>query len=195
MILGREITLRGVLVGRYAVGEGSVRILLYTDALGLVFVLAKSAREERSKLRPHLQVGTVGTFTLVKGRDIWRVTGATDTTNTHFALAKNKKAQESAARVISTVRQFIRGEGNDPYFFAVLFEFLRALPTLTETTVPEAECAAVVRMLAALGYVRNNSVLNSFLEVAYDPETLSRVHSSRSALVRLINEGIAASGL
>ena len=43
--MSREITVRGVVIGRRPIGEGSARISLYTDALGLVSAVAKSARE------------------------------------------------------------------------------------------------------------------------------------------------------
>ncbi len=195
MSVAREVTVRAIVVARRSAGEGSVRISLYTDSLGLISALAKSAREERSKLRPHLQVGTTGVFSLVKGRDVWRVTGATSTENSYFALAGKKSAQEAAARVIAIVRQFIRGEGSDPYLFSVLFGFFRALPEMEEEYALEAECVAVLRVLAALGYVREDPHMTSFLDISYDAATLKQVRVSRASLVRLINEAISESGL
>ncbi|MBI3571983.1 recombination protein O N-terminal domain-containing protein [Candidatus Kaiserbacteria bacterium] len=195
MSVNRECTTRGIVVGRFAAGEGSVRVLLYSDALGLVSALAKSAREERSKLRPYLQVGTFGTFTLVKGKDVWRVTGATAAHNVHFALTGRTDAQETGARVLGTVRQFVRGEGSDPYLFSALSQCLSSLPAIPDTHIPAAECLAVLRMLAALGYVPQNRDTEEFLPVAYDARTLARAQRARAFLVRMINEAIAVSGL
>ncbi len=191
----REITAKGIVVARRAAGEGSVRVSLYTDALGLVTALAKSAREERSKLRPHLQVGTLGTYRLVKGRDIWRVTGATDTENIYFELGENDSAQKAAARVIQAVRQFVRGEGSDPYLFSSLIGFFETLPHIDERALPEAECVAVLRMLAALGYVAEDETTRAFLAASYDGALLEKARGSHRALVTRINEGINASGL
>ncbi len=191
----REITARGIIVARRSSGEGSVRVSVYTDALGLIAAVAKSAREERSKLRPHLQVGALGTFTFVKGRDVWRVTGAVDTKNVYFEVGGAKKTQETAARVIAAVRQFVRGEGNDPYLFSTLFDFFRSLPKISEERVIDAECLVMLRSLAALGYVREDPRMMDFLEIAYDDSMLQKTHASRTFLVRLINEGISASGL
>lgn len=195
MSVGREITVKGIVVGRRQSGEGSVRVSVYTDALGLISALAKSAREERSKLRPHLQVGTIGTFTFVRGRDVWRVTGAIKTSNVFFTLESNNFSKESAARVLKTVRHFIRGEGSDPYLFSVLFGFLRAIPFLEDRFVLDAECVAVLRMLSALGYVRDDEQAERFLSASYDVRSLEKVQHSRTHLVALINEGINASGL
>lgn len=195
MSVGREITVKGIVVGRRQSGEGSVRVSVYTDALGLISALAKSAREERSKLRPHLQAGTTGTFTFVKGRDVWRVTGAVRTSNVFFALGAKSDSQESVARVLKTVRHFIRGEGSDPYLFSVLFGFLNALPVLEDRFVVDAECVAVLRMLSALGYVRDDEQAHQFLSASYDTGSLEKAQRSRTHLVSLINEGINASGL
>lgn len=195
MSILREVTVRGVVVARRSAGEGSVRVSLYTDALGLMTALAKSAREERSKLRPHLQVGTTGTFTFIKGRDVWRIIGAVDTANSYFELAGNAPAQEASSRVMAIVRQFIRGEGSDPYLFSALFEFFRALPHLEERHIADAECIAVLRILSALGYVREDAHATPFLQISYHPSVLEEIHLSRPQLVRLINEGINESGL
>ncbi|MES2134655.1 MAG: recombination protein O N-terminal domain-containing protein [Patescibacteria group bacterium] len=191
----REVTARGIVVARRSAGEGSVRISLYTDSLGLVSALAKSAREERSKLRPHLQVGTTGVFTLVKGRDVWRIIGATNTENSYFSLSGKSDAQEASARIIAVVRQFIRGEGSDPYLFSALFGFFTALPPMDQEYVLEAECVTVFRVLSALGYVREELATQAFLDIAYDIGTLKAVRESRPTLVRRINEAISESGL
>lgn len=195
MSVNREITLKGIVVARRSSGEGSVRVSIYTDALGLVSALAKSAREERSKLRPHLQIGTLGTFTLVKGKDVWRVTGAVNTKNAYFTLLEKPEAQGASARVLGIVRQFIRGEGSDPYLFSALFAFFRALPDMETEYIPEAECIVVLRTLAALGYVGEDAHMMPFLEISYSPTLLRTVRVSRKSLIHLINEGISASGL
>lgn len=195
MYVKREVTTEGIIIGRHAAGEGSVRVSLYTQELGLVSGLAKSAREERSKLRMHLQVGTCGAFTLVKGRDVWRVTGATGTQNPHFELSGNTAAQEASARVLGVMRQFVRGESIDPYLFTVLSRFFEALQKIENEHVAAAEGVAVLRILAALGYVREDEFTKEFLPAEYHADMLTRAGAMRAPLIRTINEAIAASGL
>jgi len=190
-----ERTVRGIVVGRRSAGEGSARVFLYTDSLGLVSVLAKSVREERSKLRAHLVEGTCGVFTLVRGSSYWRVIGAVRCENAYFALGNRIVAKESAARVLGIVRQFVRGEGSDPYFFAALWDYLKALPTLPDGDVRLAECIVALKLLAALGYVGVNADIERFLDASYGEGTLAEAAKVRSQIVSAINEGIAASGL
>ena len=190
----RELTTRGIVVGRRSPRHGSVRVFLYSEALGLVSAIAKSAREERSQLRSHLQWGTYGNFMLVLGKETWRVKGVSHTANIFFELGERAAAKEAAARVLETVRQFIHGEEANPELFAALWQFLEALPRVSDDVLPDAEHLAALRILCALGYVGTPSALQ-FLGVAYEPEMLSRARSARGSLVRLINDGIAASGL
>ncbi len=195
MSSGHKFVLRGVVVRRAAAGDGSARVLLYTDAAGLVWAHVQSGREERSQLRAHLQIGTRGLFSLVKGRDVWRVTGISGTTNLHFALEGRTDAQKTLQRVLLFVRQFVRGEGSDPYFFTVLWGFLDSLSLLEGDALKDAEHAVVLRMLAALGYVEGGEKVSRYLHAAYDSETLADFSKDRKVMLAVINEGISASGL
>ena len=195
MSVNRNVVVRGIVVGRAGAGEGSLRVFLYTDALGLVSALAKSAREERSKLRPHLQNGTYGTFSLVKGRDVWRITGATETANLYFALADKRRLKEAAARFLQSIRKFIHGEGADERVFETLWQFAHALAEFEENETPEAETLAVLKLLSALGYVEGNTRLAPFIESPYTKELLAEAKTSRAVLIQTVNDAIAASGL
>ncbi|MBX9765246.1 recombination protein O N-terminal domain-containing protein [Patescibacteria group bacterium] len=195
MSSGHKYVLRGVVVRRAASGDGSARVLLYTDAAGLVWAHVQSGREERSQLRAHLQVGTRGLFSLVKGKDVWRVTGISGTENLHFTLSGRTEAQKTLQRVLLFVRQFVRGEGSDPYFFTVLWGFLDSLSLWNEEELKNAETAVVFRMLAALGYVEGGESVSHFLHASYAPDTLAGFSKQRKEVLGIINEGITASGL
>lgn len=195
MSIGHKVIARGIIIGRYAVGEGSAKVLMYTDALGLIWALSQSSRTERSQLRAHVQEGTRGTFSLLKGRDVWRITGATETANAHFDFRELPHVQKAAARVSAFVRQFVRGEGTDPYFFQTLWGFFESLPHRNADMLRDAECVAVLRMLAALGYVEGDTHVSPFLALSYDPPLLFEVGRLRPSLIKVINEGMSASGL
>jgi recombinational DNA repair protein (RecF pathway) len=195
MSSGPKLIVHGIVVGKSPVGDGSVRAHIYTDALGLISAYAKSAREERSQLRAHLEVGTHGYFYLVRGKNFWRLTGASKTMNAHFMLSEKKGAQEALSRVLSFVRQFVRGEGSDPYFYSALSHFVIEAPRISEEKVRGLECLTVLRMLATLGYVEDSRQVGPFLNLPYDESLLARVREARPALLKAINDGITASGL
>jgi DNA repair protein RecO len=189
----REITTRAMVLARHAAGEGSARVTLYTEDLGLVTALATSAREERSKLRAHLVVGTVGMFSLVKGKRDWRVIGAVRTQNIFYTCDRTDQ-KNSGARIIAMVRQFVHGEGSDPDLYSALIEFFNALPRLTDKDVIVAEYVAALNILAALGYVSPDPV-KEYLGANYSAALLAGAAQKKRTLVKAINDGISASGL
>ena len=193
-MLKREVHTRGVVAARMAAGEGSVRVLMYTEELGLVRAVAKSAREERSKLRPYLLPGTRGAYSLVKGKAEWRVTGAVDAHTTYYECARDDQ-RASAERVLSLIRKFVHGEGADQELFTALYRFLESLPSLPERAVQIAEYVAVLRILAALGYVAKTDGVEEFMSAEYTAALLARAEVRRKDLVTLINHGLGASGL
>jgi recombinational DNA repair protein (RecF pathway) len=192
-MLKREVHTRGVVVARRAAGEGSVRVLLYTEELGLVRAAATSAREERSKLRPHLLTGTRGTYSLVKGKAEWRVTGAVGCIHTYFETSE-RAAQETGERTVALIRQFVHGEGADEGLFAAVWELLVSLPTLGSKDIQIAEYVAVLRILAALGYVAKTGV-EVFIEADDTAALVARASDRKRDLVALINRGLGESGL
>lgn len=164
----REVTTRGIVIGRTQAGEGSLRAHLYTEELGLVSAIAKSAREERSKLRAYLTTGTCGMYSLVRGREYWRVTGAVGAV--HSLMRRDPEEQGASARVIGVVRQLVHGEGANAALFAAFWEFLHNTNPLV------AEHRAVAHILASLGYVAASDL-------------------DEPNLIEVINRGLAASGL
>ena len=192
-VLKREVHTKAVVIHRRAAGEGSVRVMLYTEELGLVTCIATSAREERSKLRAHLVAGTVGVYSLVKGKRDWRVMGAVRTINSMYVCVSDHE-RASIARILSMIRQFIHGEGRDADLYTALNEYVLTVPTLNDEDVVVAEYVAALNILAALGYVAPEPV-RSFLGAQYSAALLTAASKKRYALVRAINDGISISGL
>lgn len=182
-----------MVVARRAAGEGSVRVRIYTEELGLVTAVATSAREERSKLRPYLLAGTRGHYSLVKGRVEWRVTGAVGCLHTYYET-EERAAHECAARVLALLRQFVHGESRDTGLFLALWELIASLPTLNQKDIQIAEYVAVLRILAALGYVAKTGV-EEFIDAEYTAALLARASDRRREIVTVINHGLGASGL
>lgn len=195
MLKNHEVTTRAVVIGRMSSGEGSVRALIYTEHLGLVRALATSAREERSKLRAHLQVGTLGVFTLVKGAYDWRVIGADKTRNVYFSSLRESAVPKACARVLGALRQLIHGEEINEKLFLALWNFLNDSVALSEKEVVLAERLAMVRILTSLGYVPTQKGIPHIFDSSYGKDVLDDLIPFDRKLVRIINEALLASDL
>lgn len=191
----REITTRGIVIGRAQSGEGSVRVFVYTEELGLMNALAKSGREERSKLRPHLQSGTSGSYTFVKGQHEWRVVGAVDTVNIHFLLEEKQHAQAAAARVISVIRRLIHGEEANRELFHALDGFFAVLPDCSVEEALISERLAMIRILTSLGYVPSLPDIPHLFDDSFERGILLSLKPFERRMTKIINEAIMVSGL
>lgn len=189
-----EVQTRGIVVSRFSSGEGNTRVHIFTEDLGLISVFARSAREERSKLRPHLTVGTFGHFDLVRGVGGWRVVGAVETKNAYFACIGNAAAQTAAARFLSLIRQLIQGEERDAELFVGMWGFFSALSSLQGTLLVHLERFATLQMLSKLGYVSPSAVPGA-ISFDYSLESIQSLVPLERQIADAIKEGFVASGL
>ena len=194
MLGSRETNTRGIIISRMSSGEGSTRVSIYTERYGLIWAIARSAREERSKLRPHLQVGTYGMFTLIKGSHDWRVLGAVDTVSSYFSLLESKEAQKGVVRVLGVVRQLIQGESPEARLFDSFWEFLNTIPSVSDENIPLAERLVLTQILSVSGYISNDKI-PSISEYTYSEDTFNAIKSHEKEITIAINEGFSASGL
>ena len=129
---------RGWILGSAPSGEASKIYLLYTEDFGLVRARAQSVRLLASKLRYNLEDYSFGTFSLVRGKEVWRLTGAE-----HSAIAQ--KPSPVRARVLNLVKRLVQGEERNDALFATLREF--------EGKGEVREAVILSHILGALGYL------------------------------------------
>ncbi|HFC76631.1 MAG TPA: hypothetical protein ENJ27_00135 [Candidatus Moranbacteria bacterium] len=74
----------GIVLSSFGVGEANKFFHIFTRELGLIQATAQSVRELKSKNRYGLQDFSVSDFSLVRGRDIWRITNVLSQENLFF---------------------------------------------------------------------------------------------------------------
>lgn len=185
-------------LGSGAHGEANRVLSLLTRDLGLVRAVCKSARKETSTLRFHTQNFSFSTLALVRGREMWRVTGAVSSANIAARLASEPEKQRIVVQIAALLTRLLQGEEADPELFDLIergFDFLTAA-NMPDESVRDFEHLFVLRILAALGYVGRGEEPDIFLdESPFSRELLEQVSSRRREAVRKINEALEASGL
>src|SRR3989338_4347951 len=71
-------TTPGFIIASRPYGETGKILSIFTRDIGLVGAVAQGIRLEKSKLRYHTQDYSFGTFSFVRGRELWRLTDARD---------------------------------------------------------------------------------------------------------------------
>ena len=107
----------GFVLGSVNIGEANQYLSLFTKDLGLVKATARSVREERSKLRYSLQHFSYSSFSLVRGRNVWRITGAQEKYNIFHDCKGDKEKQQMLARLFSLLQRLLAGEEKNEHLF------------------------------------------------------------------------------
>ena len=151
---------QGFILGSTPAGEASKIYLIYTEDFGLVRARAQSVRLLVSKLRYNLEDYSFGTFSLVRGREIWRLTGTEK-----IDLPREQKFSLVRARVLNLVKRLVQGEEKNEKLFKTLL-------SVTEREMSEPLILAYI--LDALGYL--------------DVKTLSQMNEKQ--IIQTVNKAL-----
>ena len=134
-----KYTTQTLVLAIYDQGEHDRVYKLFTRDYGLVMAHARSIRKLESKLRFHLAVGRTALVTLVKGREVWRITGATDMGDKNLFLHE----------MCQMLARFIRGEGTHKKLYDKLIELAK---NVSQYDPLKARVLAQFILLVDLGY-------------------------------------------
>ncbi|MDQ2932968.1 MAG: DNA repair protein RecO [bacterium] len=189
-------TTSGFIIESRPTGEAGKVLSIFTRDLGLVRASAQGIRFEKSKLRYHAQEYSLGEFSFVRGKEVWRMTNA-DQVESFTTL--HTTAQELIARVALLLRRLLHGEEPHAELFEhieSLFIFLKSIPALSNEHSNILESLTMYRILAALGYIApdkkiDSRILNEELGVFF----LDEIGGQRMTLNAHINKALKESHL
>lgn len=187
-----------LVLGDRGIGESHQYLALFTRTLGLVWALARSARAQRSKFRYHIQVLTYGEFALVRGKDLWRVTGARSTWNGFHDLRAHPAKLALLVRYLTLLKRLLHGEGEQRELFSLLEQGLLFLrdESVGDDLLQDVECLLALRTLHLLGYLGEQQKLFDVLRTpTFDRDVLRRVSPLRQVALGEIRRALYESQL
>ena len=178
-------TTEAFILDRYEHGDSSYVYKLFTKEKGLLFAHAQGVREMRNKNRYGLRTYAHASVTLVRGREVWRVTSVRAMQNA------SSDAFCSALRFVGTLlpREVAERElFSDVYSACMYIEQTDMSPKVVESVV-------VLRALALLGYVDIKKVpihaTDLFLFGIYTDKLCLDVAMQHVQINRFINEALS----
>ena len=145
-------TTPGYIIGSRAYGDAGKILSIFTRDFGLVYATAQGIRLEKSKLRYYIQDYSFGVYSLVRGREYWRVTSANSTKELFYGLQLG--TSELIARIAFLLKRLLHGEEAHPELFDCVFECAKFLGQENSNEVMQTlESLVVARILYALGYI------------------------------------------
>lgn len=159
--------------------------LLFSRDAGMVWVSAKSVREERSKHRYALQDFSVIRASLIRGKSGWKVTGAEPIANLYYT-SDSREARTLVRNITRLLRRLLQGDTPVPSLYDDVSNALNSAvdPQVLETVMS-------LRILHALGYIAPHEGYQSVIDApdavvasTYIDESVLQV--SKKAILRAL---------
>ncbi len=186
-----KYTTSGIVLARFPVSEASERVVILTSELGVVHAHAQSIRNQGAKLTPALQTFAQSKIVLVRGKEMWRVSGAVLDIDWFNYISINARVR--VGRVTRLMLRLMPGDLIESEFFTIIHGLFISLRDESEDLQDAAECLAALRILQKLGLDAGN--IPQDIDNQYSTKTLQTIDASKRLFVDRVNNGIEASGL
>lgn len=188
---------QGIILGGFASGEGDRLLYIFTREFGLICAFARSVRTERSKLRPSLQEYTIGTVSLIRGKEFWRIASMSRSASFYHALKTRKDALRSLIRLSEFLKRVFPGEEKNEEAYDV---FASGISALTYRDRDGADFAMIetltsARLLALLGHLPKKPYTELLSGKEFAPMTLSSMKQHHSPMAEAVKYALQESGL
>jgi recombinational DNA repair protein (RecF pathway) len=178
-------TTKGFVVHSTPHGESGKFLLIFTKDFGMIGATAQGIRLDKSKLRYHIQDFDLANISIVRGKEVWRLTGAHE--------LEHEKITKVHVRVLILLRRLLQGEDKNEKLFEIIDELYKT--KITED-VESVESLTVLRILNSLGYVKDNKLFTELLSThEVTPEFIDYTKQHKSLIIKEINTALKESHL
>ena len=157
-------TTKALIIKSIPIGEANKYYFLLTEDLGFIRASAQGVRLDKSKLKGHLQDFCLVKISLVKGKDIWRITSVETIECGDFLKNINKLI--AIKNIFSLLSRLLAGEEKNEQLFASVESFYNFLlkNELSQNYIKNLETITVLRILYHLGYFKQSFGLSDFVK-------------------------------
>ncbi|MEK7184802.1 MAG: recombination protein O N-terminal domain-containing protein [Patescibacteria group bacterium] len=166
-------------------GEANKFIQLFTKDFGFIGAIAQGIRLSKSKLKYHIQDGSYANISIVRGKEVWRLTGANQI---------HSKINIIHHKILKLLKRLLHGEEMNEKLFEIV-ERLYILE-INEEDLDFLECLTVLRILHNLGYIRKIDQFENILKNNdLNKEIIDIVRKYKVDIVKNINIAFTESHL
>jgi recombinational DNA repair protein (RecF pathway) len=167
-------------------GEAGKFLMMFTKDFGMIGATAQGIRLIQSKLRYHTQDSSYSNISIVRGKEVWRLTGAQE-----LAYQKNNILY---LKILRLLKRLLQGEERNEKLFNIVEQLY--LTAIEEKDHTIAELLTVLRILNTLGYVGYIDELGEFLANDHiNTDLLLKFSKFKPKVVKIINESLKQSQL
>ncbi len=167
-------------------GEAGKFLLLFTKDFGMIGATAQGIRLSQSKLRYHIQDSSFSNISIVRGKEMWRLTGAHE--------LEHQKNTLVYLKILKLLKRLLHGEEKNERLFEIVEELYKAV--ITEEQFDTVECLTVLRVLNTLGYIQKTEKIGPFLENnSLNKEILDQFIPIKAQAIHIVNAALKESQL
>jgi DNA repair protein RecO len=156
-------TTKAIILKSISIGEANKLYLLITKDLGFIKATAQGVRLAKSKLKTSLQDFYCVNLSLVRGKEIWRITSVQNIRQ--VKLSEDLKKISVIKNIFSLLLRLIHGEEKNERLFECIEEFYKFIfdNTLDLECLKDLETLIVLRILYNLGYFKKTEDFMEYL--------------------------------
>lgn len=177
-------------------GEANKMLTVYTREMGLVRAMVQGVRLHKSKLRFALQDFSYAHIDFVRGKEVWRITTATNIST--FPLARSsKESLILMTRISALIERLCDGEESNIKIFDDFIQSLYLLDNqdISKDSREALEIHLVLRIMDSLGYIGESPLLKNYLGGDISLEKTELLLKERQSIVSHINKALNESQL
>ena len=181
-------TTEGFILRSTNFGEANKYFFIYTEQFGLIKSTAQGVRLLKSKLRYSLEDYSYCQISLVRGREVWRITSMEKKSN-----LKELDKVILISRIFSLLLRLLHGEEKNITLFNIIKEGIQFLNDneLDEKNTANFECILALRILSSLGYIGKLGDFDQFTTSPYFTlELLNAMSGLKSKAIFEINKSL-----
>lgn len=178
-------------------GEANKMYLIFTKELGMVRASAQGVRLMKSKLRFALQDLSFAKVSLVRGKDMWKLTNAKAEWSLYSAYKDRKDLLFATAQILTLLKRLIHGEEKNEALFTMLINAFRFIhqEALNPDEIKAFERIVVLNILHELGYGGAIKTIHTFINVQISKELLGHMIQEKDIALQEINRALRESQL
>src|SRR3989344_7676958 len=171
-------------------GEAGRFLLLFTEDFGMIGAFAQGIRLAKSKLRFHTQDFSFIISSLVKGKEMWRLTGAHEIVNVDKAKDSIKsniliKQDILHIKILKLLKRLLHGEEKNKKLFNIIETLYRS--EIEEQDYDNVECLTVLRILNSLGYIKEKDFSEFLYDNSFAEEIIDKIKDNKKRIISAIN--------
>jgi DNA repair protein RecO (recombination protein O) len=170
-------------------GEADRYYTLFTKELGLIRATARGVRLQKSKLRYSLQDFSRSTISLVRGKEVWRITSARINDSLFARYREDKAVLHLVAQITTLLRRLLGGEEKNEELFTLISDGISFLEqkSYSAQELKYLEIIIVLRILNNLGYLRHVEEFKLFLREPLTETLLISLEPLKAQALKEIN--------